>query len=35
MDIDDFRNDSRDFRCGCVVVYREQFRWRQWIMVAS
>ena len=23
MDIDDFRNGSRDFKCGCVDVYRD------------
>ena len=23
MDIDDSRNDSRDFRCGCVDIYRD------------
>ena len=23
MDIDDFRNGSKDFKCGCVDVYRD------------
>ena len=23
IDIDDFRNGSRDFKCGCVDVYRD------------